>query len=324
MKTEAKKIKILKILEILRQNSDETHPITTTEIINMLANDGIEATRQTVYSDIKTLNDYGYNIICIRRTVNEYFIDDGSFELPEIRILMDAVQAASFITPKKTAVLIDKVATLGGSYKGEILKDNIVTFNTAKHTNEQIYYNINELTHAIQNKKKVTFKYFDFNENKQKVYRKDGGLYTENPYSLVYSDDNYYLVTFNETYGNITHYRIDRMEGVQTLETDSNFPEGFNLEKHKSEVFGMFVGEKSKVRIRARKYLIDSILDKFGEDTRLFNFTEDEILFDADVQVSSRFISWVCSFGDSMRVVSPQPVVEQVKEYLKTVAKQYD
>ncbi|MCD8373397.1 MAG: transcriptional regulator [Clostridia bacterium] len=324
MKTEAKKIKILKILEILRQNSDETHPITTTEMINMLANDGIEATRQTVYSDIKTLNDYGYNIICLRRTVNEYFIDDGSFELPEIRILMDAVQAASFITPKKTAVLIDKVAALGGSYKGEILKDNIVTFNTAKHTNEQIYYNINELTHAIQNKKKVTFKYFDFNVNKQKVYRKDGGLYKENPYSLVYSDDNYYLVTFNETFGNITHYRIDRMETVQTVDEDSNFPDGFNLEKHKSEVFGMFVGDKYKVRIHARKYLIDTILDKFGEDIKLYSFSDDEIMFDAEVQVSARFISWVCSFGDSMRVISPQPVIEQIKDYLKTVAKQYE
>ena len=157
------RIRLVKILEILRQETDEDNPMPTNTLIKKLAEQGIECDRRTLYRDIQVLNDYGYEVLRTRAISNEYYIVDRSFDIPELRILLDAVQAASFITPKKTEVLIDKIADLAGSHRAEVLKKNIMRFNITKHTNEAIYYNVNEIERAIMEGKKVSFFYFDYN-----------------------------------------------------------------------------------------------------------------------------------------------------------------
>ncbi len=167
----AYKIKLIKILEILRQDSDEDHYIESTEILSKLAAMGIECDRRTLYGDIDVLNDFGYEVLCEKNPgkPNKYCVVDRSFDVPELRILMDAVQASSFITPSKTEVLLDKIADLGGSHRAELLRSNIVKFNTTKSANESIFYSISEINLAIENNKKVSFEYFDFNSKHERV-----------------------------------------------------------------------------------------------------------------------------------------------------------
>lgn len=163
------RIRLVKILEILRQDTDEDNPMPTNTLIKKLAEQGIECDRRTLYRDIQVLNEYGYEVLRTRAISNEYYIVDRSFDIPELRILLDAVQAASFITPKKTEVLIDKIADLAGSHRAEVLKKNIMRFNITKHTNEAIYYNVNEIERAIMEGKKVSFFYFDYNAHRECV-----------------------------------------------------------------------------------------------------------------------------------------------------------
>lgn len=173
------KIRLIKLLEILRQHSDEDNYLSTTEIIERLAAIGIVCDRRTLYKDIELLNESGYEVLCEKSPgkPNGYCVADRSFNVPELRILMDAVQASSFITPKKTEELVDKVANLGGSHRAELLQSNIVKFNTTKSANENIFYSISEINAAIENGKKVSFEYFDFNEKHERAYRRNGKRY---------------------------------------------------------------------------------------------------------------------------------------------------
>ena len=215
----AYKIKLIKILEILRQDSDEDHYIESTEILSKLAAMGIECDRRTLYGDIDVLNDFGYEVLCEKNPgkPNKYCVVDRSFDVPELRILMDAVQASSFITPSKTEVLLDKIADLGGSHRAELLRSNIVKFNTTKSANESIFYSISEINLAIENKKKVSFEYFDFNSKHERVYRRNGKRYFVNPLATIYDDDNYYLICYYGRFEGVVHYRIDRMDRVEMV-----------------------------------------------------------------------------------------------------------
>ena len=323
----ATRIKLLKIWEILCQETDEEHPIESTELIEKLAEMDIHCERKTIYRDIETLIECGYEVMCVRGKKNQYYVLDRSFDLPELHIMLDAVQAASFVTPQKTKQLVDKIADLAGSRKGEVIKRNLVAFNITKNTNEQIYYSVDEIVRAISKKKKIEFKYFDYDANHKKVYRKDVNKYIMNPYSTVLSDDNYYLLGYNDKHKNIMHFRVDRMDNVRMLEDDivplDNNNE-FDVTKHKREVFGMFTGSEESVRFVVHKSLLDVIFDRFGSDVKLMKYDEENYMFTADVQVSPIFIGWCCAFGKKVKVVSPTNVVEQVKEYVKNIYEQYE
>ena len=322
------KIKLLKLWELLSQNTDPENPMGTPEIIARLKAMGIECDRRTLYDDMKTLNTFGYEVFCNRSASNEYYVDCGAFDLTELRILMDAVQAADFITDKKTALLVDKIAQLAGSHRAEVLKQNIVAFNNTKSHNEHIYYAVSEIANAINEGKKIQFKYFNYDCNHQRVYRKSSNgedkNYVVNPYSTVFSDDKYYLVCYDDKHRTMTHYRVDRMESVKMLdEPISRYGEakGFDIGDHKRQVFSMFTGERKTVTIEADPTLLDVIFDKFG-DIKVSE-RDDVVRFDADVQVSPTFIAWCCSFGNRMRVVSPPTVVQKAKEHAHELYYQY-
>lgn len=320
------RIRLVKILEILRQETDEDHPMGTQTLIKKLADMGIECDRRTLYRDIQVLNEYGYEVLHTRGISNEYYVVDRSFDVPELRILMDAVQAASFITPKKTEVLVDKIADLAGSHRAELLKKNIMRFNITKHTNEAIYYNVNEIESAIMEGKKVSFFYFDYNAHGERVFRKDKKRYVINPYATIFSNDNYYLVGYSDKYKNVAHYRIDRMEAVE-VETEDIMPvlaiEGFDITEHKKQVFGMFVGEEERVSIQIDNSLIDAVMDKFGENISLMDRGDGTARLEISVQISPAFLAWCCAFGDMLKVVFPSSLVEQIKVYIERLANLY-
>lgn len=325
----AYKIKLIKILEILRQDTDEDNYMKSTELIAKLKAMGIDCDRRTLYNDIQVLNDYGYEVFCEQHPSkpNEYCIPDKEFSVPELRILMDAVESASFITTKKTMELADKIAALGGSHKAELLKNDSRYYNTTKHSNESIYYSINEIVLAIEQDKKVSFLYFDYDAKKNRVYRKEGKRYYINPYSLVINNDNYYLVGYNDYYNKIVHYRVDRMAEVRISHYDrvgKEFMDDFDLSSHQKSVFGMYTGEECEVTIETTTELIDVMMDKFGEDTKFFDKGNDIIEFKAAIQCSPQFFGWCLSFGDKLKIKAPIEVVDQLKEYINGMVKNYD
>ncbi|MCH5315615.1 MAG: WYL domain-containing transcriptional regulator [Eubacterium sp.] len=324
----ASKIKLLKILEILRQDSDEDRPLSTSELCSKLKEQGIVCDRRVLASDIARLVESGYDIIQVKESglSTKYFIADRSFDVPELRILMDAVQAASFITPKKTGILLDKIAELGGSHRAALLKRNI-WFNTTKHTNEDILYIVNEIDNAITNGKQLSFIYFDYTAEGKRDYRKNGERYTVNPITTVFTNDNYYLVCYSDKHkDSVAHYRIDRMEKVNTESKDitpSAIAKQFDPAKHYNEVFGMFTGETEQVTFEIDTKLLDAMIDRFGEN---INFTAKEngkLTFTAQVQISPQFFGWCCSFGELLKVVAPTSTAEAVKTHITNLKNLY-
>lgn len=322
------KIKLLKIWEILKQESDEDHPLSTGELLARLEKGGIACDRRTLYQDIAALNHFGYEVISKRgQHSNSYYIVDRSFDVPELRILIDAVQAASFITEKKTAELVDKIAALGGSNRAEILKRNIVEFNTTKHSNESIYYSINTIEDGILAERKISFNYFDLDRSGGRQLRKDGERYVVNPVAMVFSNDNYYLVCYHDKHKNTASYRIDRMLDVRITDEPVNQsarPKSLNVSEHRKQAFSMFGGKTVQVRFEADPDLLDVIYDKFGEKTVIINCRENKIQFSAAVQLSPVFFGWCCTFGDKLKILSPKDVVEGMQKHIQAVSSLYE
>ena len=320
------KLKLVKIWEILSQETDEDHPMGTTELLKKLRSIGIECDRRTLYADIDALNECGYEILCRRSTSNLYYVMDRKFSVGEIRIMMDAVQAAGFITDKQTDRFVEKLAFLAGSRRGEALKDNIVAFNATKTDNPSTYYNVEIITDAIQNNKKVKFTYFDFDTKHKKVYRRDGKFYYMNPYALVMDNNNYYFLGYDMFHKNMMHYRVDRMDQVQVSRHDKDEVDGFDtfdIKKHKKQLFGMYSGVEQEVKIRIDKSLLDTVFDVFGVDTHFIKIDDTMYEFTAAVQLSPQFYGWCCSFGDKLKVVAPSAVVNELENYVKSLMEVY-
>ncbi len=301
-KDNKQKIKLLYLMEMLRQDTDEAHPMSTSEICRRLGEQGISCERRTVGMDMKVLNDFGYEVMST--TVGHekaYYVDDRSFSVPEIKILMDAVQAAKFITPGKSADLIEKLAALGGSHQAEILKGNVVCFNTRKHTNEMIYYNVQALEEAVREHRKASFLYFDLNENHEKVYRREGARYVVDPMALVYDEDNYYLLCYNVKHESMTTYRVDRMERV-CVEEEPVCPQAVledgDIHAYTSQVFKMFNGVPEELTITFADTLIGAMYDRFGEEIEILRIDEKTCCVSVTVQDSPVFRGWLAQFGD--------------------------
>ena len=305
-KDNKQKIKLLCLMEILRQETDESHPLLTSQICKRLGDYGISCERRTVGMDIKVLNDFGYEVM-IKMVGHEkgYYIADRSFSVPEIKILLDAVQAAKFITPRKSDALVEKLAALGGSHQAEILKSNIVCFNTRKHTNEMIYYNVQALEDAIREHKQASFQYFDLNEHRERICRKNGDRYIVDPVALVYNEDNYYLLTFNQKHEAVTTYRVDRMQHVELESSgvcEKALAEGADIHKYTAQVFKMFNGTPEEVVLKFDDSLIGVVYDRFGEDVEINRIGKRKCRVTVTVQDSPVFRGWIAQFGKLIKM----------------------
>ena len=296
--------------------------MSSLELLSRLEDMGITCDRRTLYADIEVLNSCGYEILCKRSACNEYYVKDRDFSVAEVRILMDAVQSADFITDWKSRLLVEKLSYLVGSRRGETLIDNLIAYNNTKTDNPDIYHNVEIITSAIQQGKQVVFKYFDYDEKHNRVLRRDGAIYEANPYGLVMDDDNYYFLCYVERHKNMIHYRVDRMCEVQISEKDKEeikIFEDFDIKNYKKQLFGMFGGETETIKIRFDKCLLDTIFDTFGVKTRIFKIDEQSYETMVKVQVSPQFYGWCLSFGDKLKVVEPTMVVEDIKDYIESL-----
>lgn len=315
------KMKMLALWEILKQDSDEYTPLTTNDICEKLRTRGIPCERKSVATDVALLKKHGYDVeskIVGRDRV--YYVADRQFNIPELKIIIDALQAATFVTEGKTAELIEKVAALGGSHRKAILKENIVHFNTRKHTNESIYFSVNELEQALLAHRQVSFYYFDLNEKHERVYRKDQKLYIVNPSALVFLNDNYYLVCWSTEFERIVSYRVDRMETVSMLETPV-CPEAQISEEQIAaftrQTFSMFGGVPVTVTLRFANDLMGVIYDKFGEGTNIQRVDDETCTVTETVQVSPTFWGWVFQLRGELQIVEPADLIETYRSLLE-------
>ena len=322
VKSKDQKIKLLREMDLLRQKTDEMNPLTGDEICSYLAEYGISCDIKTLGRDMKFLNEQGFEILdCLVGRKKAYYILDRNFSVPELKILMDAVQAASFITPGKTDSLVKKIAALGGRYNADLLQGNVILFNTKKHSNESIYYNVGTLEEAIRLRKKASFRYFDLNEKGEKIYRKGDWRYRVSPLALIFSDDNYYLMTYHSKFNNILNYRVDRMDHVDIEEeriSDEALRKMQGITEYKEQMFLMFGGEKTAVELEFDNSLIGSVFDRFGESVRIKRIDENKLVAYANVQISPTFYGWVFQFGDKMKILAPDTVskaFDEMKHY---------
>lgn len=319
------KIKLLKLWDILSRESDAEHPLDTITIIKKLNDKGILCDRKTLYNDIDELNKHGYEVIQKRSKRNLYYVKKSDFSLPELRILIDAVEAANFISQEKTDKLVEKIADLGGSYRSDTLK-NGVYFDTQKYNNESVYNNIAKLDEAINSDKKVSFKYFDYDECGNIVFRKEGSKYEVNPVALIFNNDCYYLACYSDKYKNLSNYRVDRIDGV-VVEQESIVPadcaKDFDIGEYRRKAFSMFTGEETEIEIEFDKSLIDVMMDKFGVSVIMKKTAENKCRLKAKIQISPVFFGWCATLGDKLKLVSPQKVVRQFIQSIQYTLQQY-
>lgn len=326
------KIKYLLIWDFLCLETDKNHPKSTEEIREMLKGKGIACDRRTLYRNIEELKEYGYEIKIDRKQSNMYYVDSHDFNNAQIHILLDAVQAASFITENQTKELVNKIAALGGNAEAEEQRINFVNFNTAKSDNDEIYWSVEAITEAIRKKKKITFNYFKRNLNREKEYTKENGkikLYKVNPEATVYDEEKYYLIGYYDNGGKFQHFRIEKMENVRVTKEDitdqehTPYGERQNVVEYRRQLISMFSGESMQVSFLIHYTLLDEVYRKLGRDVKIFSTKDDMVTVSATVQDSPTFKAWCCSFGTQLKVVSPQKLVDEIKDYAQKIADQY-
>ena len=324
MRKSQQKLKLLYLLKILTERTDEEHTITVPEMITALEEYGIFAERKSIYDDIECLRLFGVDICSRKSRTTDYYVDCREFELPELKLLVDSVQASKFITTKKSMELISKIEKLTSNANAKKLQRQVFILNRVKTLNEQVFYNIDKIHDAISANRKITFKYFDFDVNKQKVYRKNGELYTETPVSLIWDDENYYLIAYKEKYNSFTHYRVDKMEYINITEQERTLPDkNFDPSEYTKSVFSMFGGEETEVTILFENELMNVVFDRFGTGIPISVVDENHFSCRVKVAVSPVFLSWVTSFGNRAKIVAPENVVVQLKDMLNEVIENY-
>ncbi len=309
------KIKLLYLYEILK-HTDENHRLTTKQIIAELAKHNISCDRKILYDDIQTLNDNGFEILSNRAQQMEYYVESPALDDYELRILLDAVQASHFITDKKTKELSAKIVGLVGPNKNDFIEKNITCFNERKCSNEKIFYSIDEITRAIQESKKIQFRYFDLDLNGNRKFHKDGEFYVENPIDLIINDGMYYLLVYNEKYDDLTPYRVDRMDKVEMTSTPAIKKKVKEAKEFRNKTFSMYSGNDTRVTLSFNKKYTNQVLDKLGYNLRCEAESDDAYTISVNVDVSDTFFAWCFTFGENMQIKAPEDVVQKYREKL--------
>ena len=322
-KSTNQKLKMLYLIDILEKCTDEEHKMTTNNIIKELEKFDIKAERKSIYNDIEQLNNYGYDIILSKSKENGgYYLASREFELPELKLLVDSVQSSRFITHKKSRELIEKLEKMCSKFEANQLKRQVYVVNRIKTDNESIYYNVNDIYNAIQNNRKISFQYLEWNENRIKVARKNGQRYKISPWALTWNEDNYYLIAYDEEKEMIKHYRVDKIKDIQ-LEKENragnNAFENFDIASYCNKTYSMYGGEEVYVTIKFANYLSGVVIDRFGSEIAYRKEDETHFSIRICVALSNQFFGWLTGIGKDANILSPIYVKELYKQYLKDI-----
>ena len=323
-KSDNQKLKIFYILDYLERNSREDHPIRAAEIISILDRQhNISCDRKTVYSDIAALQEYGIDIVSVPGKNGGYYIASRAFELPELKLLIDAVQSSRYLTEKKSRELIEKLCDLCNEHDAKLMRRNVLVSGRVKSMNETIYYNVDTIQEAIAQNGLIFFRYFDWDFGGKRRYREKE--YLASPYGLCQDNENCYLLAFSQRHG-VTSYRVDRMSDIQITEAPRiPCPEltGKALNEHANKLFQMYSGNAVDVKMRFHRDLMNVVIDRFGKDTMLIPDGDEYFNFTVPVAVSPMFLSWIIGFGSKAKILYPESVVKQCKTLCIEVMGQY-
>lgn len=318
------KLRIVKLIDILKDETDAEHPLSTNEIINRLSDFGIGANRKTIYDDIETISENLYEIKTLKRSQNLYYLDEREFDPSEIQIIASAVNAAGFISEAQSKDLTERLYGLTSKYNREILKSSITLKNPYKHTNNSVFMNIESIINAIRGKKKIIFDYYHYNIDKEK----EVSTVRTSPVDLIYSNDFYYCISYNAENNKYYTLRIDKMENVQILSDDMDRntynSKKYIDEKFSSKTFLMFDGEEVYVKLMVHKSIIDPILDRFGENQIVSKIDDEYAYVSVLVKEARTFYSWVASFGPRIKIVEPEATKEGFKKYIASILRSYE
>lgn len=320
------KIKLLVLAEIFRRETDEKHPLSLAEITDRLSRAGIEAERKCLYNDMELLTRFGMTIEKSGTGKSTaYYLAEREFELPELKLLADAVACSKFITQKKSGQLIDKLTSLGSRYDAGELRRNVIVYDRIKNENEQIYYTVDAIQQAITEKKRLLFFYFDYDRRKRKSYHNGGALIELSPYALCWREESYYVVGYYPKRGVVTNFRVDKMERARMLDiARTEPPESFSLADYTKKRFGMFSGEDTRITLRVHNSLSGVIFDRFGRDIAISIDDDEHFIINQPVTVSPILFGWIFQFGDKIEILSPENVKEEFLRHLGVVREKYE
>ena len=311
------KPRVLCLLKLLEKYTDEEHQLTTSELSSLLEKEyGLTVHRITFKKDIEALQAMGYDIVETRSSQNKYFLGSREFELPELKLLIDAVESSKFITSTKSKELIEKIHNLTSIHQVEKLKRNNYVVKNVKPNNEQIYYIVDAINDAINANKQISFQYYDYTGLKKKVLKNKGEIYKLSPYHLVWNGDYYYVLGYSEKREKVISFRVDRIANVPNiLEKDSiPTPNNFDLNEFTRSVFFMYGGDKVKVNLRCENGLMKTIIDRFGEDVTTLAYDMESFRVVVDVETSPTFYGWVFGFGGRIEILGPKNIKQEFEQ----------
>lgn len=325
-KSSSQKLKLLYLRKILLEKTDEEHTLTVPQMIDELAQYGIKSERKSIYDDLDALERFGLDIVCRKSKTFDYYVAGKTFELPELKLLADAIASSRFITEKKSKELIRKIESLASIYEAKQLQRQVYVMGRVKTMNEKIYYNVDTIHQAISLNRQIAFHYFEYNVDKEKQYRHNGEKYVASPYALSWVDENYYLVSYYEKYDNISNFRVDKMENIEILEIPCiSLPtkQNFSLAEYSKKVFNMFGGEEQNITLKFDNSLIGVVLDRFGNDISIYKADDNEFIIHIKAFVSPTFLGWLFGFGDLVEILAPDSLIEYFKQYAYACLSQY-
>lgn len=324
-KSSNQKLKLLYLARIFLENTDAAHAMTVKELSDALAAYEIRAERKSLYDDIELLRVFGLDICVVRDRQVRYYAGKHTFELAELKLLVDAVQSSKFITEKKSNSLIKKLESLSSRYDAAQLHRQVTVSNRLKASNEEIFCNVDMIHRAISENRKICFRYFEWTPEKKRALKRDGAYYCASPWALIWDDENYYMIGFDSEADALKHYRVDKMLELymerSPREGEAQFAR-LDMTQYSKQVFGMYGGELTGVRLSCDRSLAGVVIDRFGTDIVIANHGE-RFEFTVKVMVSPTFYSWVMGFGDRIRVVSPPHVKERVRELAQQLVDAY-
>jgi len=319
----AKKMKTLRVMEILLNKTDENNMLSAAGIIEILENQyGISADRKSIYSDIELLRDFGIDIVQQKGINPGYYVGSRKFELPELKLLVDAVQSSKFITAKKSEELINKLKTLTNEACAKGLQRQVYIHNRIKTENETIFYSVDSIHNAIFHNRQIRFKYMEWNVNGQLQYKRNGEYYVISPWALTWDDENYYLVSYEEASNMIKYFRVDKMRQIEMtddLRQGAELFKTFDLGDFAKKTFGMFEGADERVSFICSNHLIGVMIDRFGKDIRIMKADDEHVQFSTIVALSPQFFGWLSGLGNKIYIKSPESVKHQYYDYLRSL-----
>lgn len=312
-----------RMLKYLYENTDENHPVSTPELVKIFQAEDAHASRKTVKDDIDVLVGEGFDIVTVRSTQNSFFLANRKFEIPEIKLLIDAVSSSRFINKEKSATLIEKLTGMVSKAQAEKIRRHLYTADRVKADNRQIYYTVDAITDAVNEGKKISFQYFEYNGLKEKHLRREGAKYYVSPYALVWDDNHYYMLGFSDDRQRMVNYRVDRMCNTEmTDETAVPMPAGFDMEEYVQHQFRMFAGEEVEVVLECRNDMMKYIVDQFGEEVGTWPASEETFFAKVSVADSPTFYGWVFPFEGKVKIAEPQEIRDKYMAMVRAAAEQ--